>query len=128
MYYGEGAGNRRKRINSTVEQRSKDPVYKKAFEDAFSKQDMAKHAKKAKSERMRKNVINDRRFRNALNAVATIGISAAAIKIRNNPKAVASVGKAMNNIGKKKLSSVNRSYINPMDEFKKYRGDLGYYA
>ena len=84
--------------------------------------------KKAKAERVSKNIINDYRFRNALNAVATISISAAAIKIRNSPKAVASVEKAVNNIGKRKISSVNRSSINPMDEFKKYRGDLGYFA
>ena len=51
MYYGEGAGTRRKLIKATVEQRSKDPDYKKAFDDALSKQDMAKHATKAKRER-----------------------------------------------------------------------------
>lgn len=32
MFYGEGAGNRRKLIKATVKQRSKDPVYKAEFE------------------------------------------------------------------------------------------------
>lgn len=58
MFYGEGAGTRRKLIKSTVEERSKDPVYKKAFDDALSQQDMAKHAQKAKSERHRKDAID----------------------------------------------------------------------
>ena len=58
MFYGEGAGTRRKLIKNTVQERSKDPVYKKAFDDALSKQDMAKHAQKAKSERKRKDAVN----------------------------------------------------------------------
>ena len=51
MYYGEGAGNRRKLIKATVDQRSKDPSYKKAFDEALSRQDMSKHASAAKRER-----------------------------------------------------------------------------
>lgn len=58
MFYGEGAGTRRKLIKNTVEERSKDPNYKKAFDDALSKQDMAKHASAAKGERHRKDVKN----------------------------------------------------------------------
>ncbi len=51
MYYGEGAGNRRKLIKATVDERSKDPDYKREFEKALAEQDMAKHASKAKTER-----------------------------------------------------------------------------
>lgn len=52
MYYGEGAGNRRKLIKATVTQRSKEsPEYKREFENALAKQDMAKHASAAKRER-----------------------------------------------------------------------------
>lgn len=40
MYYGEGAGVRRRNINSVVKQRSKDPTYKKAFDEEYSKQDI----------------------------------------------------------------------------------------
>lgn len=54
MFYGEGAGNRRKLIKNIVAERSKDPVYKQTFDDALSKQDMAKHVQKAKAERHRK--------------------------------------------------------------------------
>lgn len=51
MYYGEGAGNRRKLIKNTVAERSKNPHYKEAFERYSSQQDMADHANKAKAER-----------------------------------------------------------------------------
>lgn len=53
MYYGEGAGNRRKLIKAKVKERSKDKNYKEAFDTALSEQDMAKHATKAKAERTR---------------------------------------------------------------------------
>ena len=58
MYHGEGAGTRRKLIKATVEQRSSSPVYRKAYEQALAKQDMAKHAKKAKTERKAKDAYN----------------------------------------------------------------------
>lgn len=55
MFYGEGAGNRRKLIKSTVEAKTKrDPSYKKAFDFHLENQDMSKHASKARSERGRK--------------------------------------------------------------------------
>lgn len=56
MFYGEGAGTRRKLINKTVEQRSKDPVYKQHFDAELARQDMAKHAAGAKRERKVKDV------------------------------------------------------------------------
>lgn len=58
MFYGEGAGTRRKRIRNVVNERSKDPNYKRAFDEALSKQDMAKHVQKAKAERARKDTAN----------------------------------------------------------------------
>ena len=55
MFYGEGAGNRRKIIEAKVEGRSaKDPTYKKLFEEHLAKQDPSRHATKAVSERHRK--------------------------------------------------------------------------
>lgn len=57
LFYGEGAGTRRKLIKAAVEGRSKkDPAYKRAFDHHLAKQDMSKHAEKARSERKRKNV------------------------------------------------------------------------
>lgn len=51
MYYGEGAGTRRKLIKATVQERSKNKTYKDAFDKALDAQDMSEHAKKAKRER-----------------------------------------------------------------------------
>lgn len=57
MFYGEGAGTRRKLIKAKVEAKSKkDPNYKKAFDQHLGNQDMSKHAEKARGERKRKNV------------------------------------------------------------------------
>jgi 2'-5' RNA ligase len=57
MFYGEGAGTRRKLIKAKVEAASrKDPTYKKAFEHHLAKQDLGKHASKARKERRRKDV------------------------------------------------------------------------
>lgn len=57
MFYGKGAGTRRKLIKATVESKSKDPAYKKAFDKHFSSQDLGTHASKARSERRRKDVV-----------------------------------------------------------------------
>lgn len=70
MFYGKGAGNRRKLIKATVDERSKDPYYKEYFDQYLSQQDMAKHAKKAASERHRKDVTEGaaKTARGAINA------------------------------------------------------------
>lgn len=58
LFYGEGAGTRRKLIKATVEAKSKrDASYKKAFDHYLSNQDLSKHASKAKSERKRKDAV-----------------------------------------------------------------------
>jgi hypothetical protein len=54
MFFGEGAGTRRKLIKATVEAKSKaDPEYKKAFDFHTALQDLSTHASKARSERSR---------------------------------------------------------------------------
>lgn len=55
MYYGEGAGNRRKLIEASVESKAaRDPAYARAFRQELERQDMAEHASKARHERRRK--------------------------------------------------------------------------
>lgn len=55
MFYGEGAGTRRKLINEKVASRKKsDPKYAEAFDREYAKQDLGKHGDKAKKERARK--------------------------------------------------------------------------
>jgi hypothetical protein len=64
MYYGEGAGTRRKLITATVEAKAqRDPQYAQAFRQELSRQDMAEHASKARHER-RKNDTTERVRRN----------------------------------------------------------------
>lgn len=54
MYYGEGAGTRRKLITATVESKAdKNPEYARVFRSELSRQDMAEHATKARHERER---------------------------------------------------------------------------
>jgi hypothetical protein len=57
MYYGEGAGIRRRQIKATVEQRSKDPAYKEAFDRHLGNQDMAKAGAKARGQRKRTDAV-----------------------------------------------------------------------
>ena len=57
MYYGEGAGTRRKLIKAKVESRSKDERYKKEFDAHLAKQDMGKRAAEAKSKRRRTDTV-----------------------------------------------------------------------
>ena len=54
MYYGEGAGTRRKLLNAEINAKAKkDPSYKKAFDHHLERQDMGSHAQKARGERKR---------------------------------------------------------------------------
>ena len=48
MYYGEGAGNRRKMIKAKVDQRSKDAAYKKAFDNHVSNTNWEKRGQQAR--------------------------------------------------------------------------------
>lgn len=59
MFYGDGAGTRRKLIKATVESKAKkDPSYKEAFDHHLNNQDLGKHASKARGERKRKDVVS----------------------------------------------------------------------
>lgn len=54
MYYGDGAGNRRKLIEATVDAKTaKNPAYGRAFQRELKRQDMAEHAEAARKERNR---------------------------------------------------------------------------
>jgi hypothetical protein len=57
MYYGEGAGVRRRQIKAVVTERSKDESYRKAFDAHVNGQDLAKASAKAHSKRKRTDVV-----------------------------------------------------------------------
>lgn len=69
MFYGEGAGTRRKLIKASVEAKSKrDPSYQKAFDHHLNNQDLSTHASRARGERNRKDARNKvRKTANAAN-------------------------------------------------------------
>ncbi len=71
MFYGEGAGTRRKLIKAKVEEKSKDAGYKEAFDYALKQQDMNKHANAAKRERQTKD------FNKGAKRAVKVGVSAA---------------------------------------------------
>lgn len=58
MYYGEGAGNRRKLIKAKVKQRSTDASYKKAFDNHVANTDWEKRAQQARGKRRRQDAKN----------------------------------------------------------------------
>lgn len=55
MFYGQGAGTRRKLIKATVDAKAaKDPTYKAAFDHHVANTDLGKRASQARGERKRK--------------------------------------------------------------------------
>lgn len=113
MFYGTGAGTRRKLIKAKVEAKAaKDPNYKKAFDHHLSNQDMGKRAEGARSERKRKDVVagtakTARGVKNlALKTGAPVGLGAlAAYGAYKNPYVRATVSKA----GKAAYSTIKDS-------------------
>jgi hypothetical protein len=69
VFYGEGAGNRRKLIKTAVAAKvAMDPAYARAFEQALARQDMVHHVQKARRERHRRDVFHavNKNTRNAM--------------------------------------------------------------
>lgn len=58
-----------------------------------------------------------------LQVAAGLGITAAYYKYSKDPKVRSRVNGVLSKLGNRKMST-----INPMDEFRKYQGDLGYFA
>ena len=97
MYYGEGAGNRRKLIKNTVEQRRKDrPGYSEEFDRRLSNTNWDKTVKKARSQRARNTTISKaaqtgRGIVHALNG-NTMYASAAALTVVGGYKVMKNTG------------------------------------
>jgi hypothetical protein len=115
MFYGEGAGTRRKLIKAKVEAKAgKDPNYKKAFDHHLGNQDMGKRAEGARSERRRKDAINTtaKTARGVKNLVLKTGapVTLGALAVYGayqNPF----VRTAVNNAGKTAYSAVKNSDV-----------------
>ena len=87
MFYGEGAGTRRKLIQATVDGKiARDPAYGRAFRQELSRQDMADHVTKARWERERRDAVQATRktvravvtgnHRGANTTVLVVGVAA----------------------------------------------------
>jgi hypothetical protein len=111
LFYGEGAGTRRKLIKASVEAKAKrDPSYKDAFDHHLAGQDLGEHAQKARAERRHKDTrANVRKTGNSINralngpfagsaAIALVGAGAAYAKnVGLDKKASDVLRKAANN-------------------------------
>lgn len=87
MFYGKGAGTRRKLLNAELEKKKKDiPGYKDAFEKSLGNVDYAKSAVKAKRDRTRKDVTYRTRVttKQILGLTAPITVTAAAAAYQMN--------------------------------------------
>lgn len=104
LFYGQGAGTRRKLIKAQVEAKSKkDPQYKAAFEKHVANTDLGKRAEQARGERKRKYVTAStaktaRGVKNlALGNGAAVSMGAlATYQVAKNPKVQAAVKKNAN--------------------------------
>jgi hypothetical protein len=116
MFYGKGAGTRRKLIKGTVEaKRKKDPSYSKAFDHHLEKQDMSTHASKARRERGRKDTKERtrktsgalaRRFTGEMGTnAAFVAIAATGVAYLNSPQGRAKLNQGFNAIKNKRTSS-----------------------
>lgn len=109
MYYGKGAGNRRKLISNTVAQRSKDPYYKSEFDKAMAKQDMVKHVSAAKRERKMADIKDTtaKTVRGVVNvATGNIGRASAAAIILYATAKYTGADKVVSSYAKQTVSSV----------------------
>lgn len=113
MFFGEGAGTRRKLIKATVESKAKkDPSYQKAFDHHLANQDLGKRASQARGERKRKDVVKGtaktaRGVKNlALGTGAPVALSAVAVYAAyKNP----TIRNAATKAGKTAYSTVKNS-------------------
>ena len=121
MFYGEGAGIRRKKIKARVDTRSKkSELYKKTFEKALSEQNMDEHAKAATRERNIKdttasvkktakgifNIVTGNATRVASSALALYYIA----KITGADKKISEIGSNIVNKGSDYITDMIKDY------------------
>ena len=121
MFYGEGAGIRRKKIKARVDTRSKkSELYRKTFEKALTEQNMDKHAKAATRERNVKdttasvkktakgifNIVTGNATRVASSALALYYIA----KITGADKKISEIGSNIVNKGSDYITDMIKDY------------------
>lgn len=131
MYYGEGAGIRRRQINNTVKSRSaNDPSYKKAFDHHLANQDLAKASSKAHSKRKRTDAVQGTKktvkgVNHILNGNAQYASAASAILVGGAMYAhKKGIDKMLLNKGKTLINDVKvrKATADIMDQIKNFKG------
>lgn len=121
MFYGQGAGTRRKLIKNTVEAKAKrDPEYKKAFDKHLADQDLSKHASAARKERSRtdrKETTKKRAGYLARKLTGEMGTQAAF-----TAAAVAAVAYLNSDRGRRAMKSGTKLLRNGVNEAKRKKG------
>lgn len=123
MFYGQGAGTRRKLINKAVEaKKGRDPAYAKAFDRHLATQQLDKHAEKASAERRRADFKDKNKKRAgylARRATGEMGTQAAFAAVAvggaafiRSPKGRAILNKNYNLIKNKVATKKNAAMIN----------------
>lgn len=128
MFYGQGAGTRRKLINESVAAKSKrDPGYAEAFSKHLSDQNMSTHAEKARGERSSA----DRKDRNTKRAgyvarrlTGEMGTQAAftaavigGAAFLNSPKGRSAMSKTAKSISKTIANQRNSDLVNFLNDY-----------
>lgn len=130
MYYGEGAGIRRRQINNIVKTRSKDPSYKAAFDHHLANQDLAKASAKAHSKRHRTDTVNTTKktvkgVHHILNGNAQYASAASAVIVGGAMYVhKAGIDKMLLDKGKAFINDANtrRQAKDIMDQIKNFKG------
>jgi hypothetical protein len=136
MFYGDGAGTRRKLVKAKVESHSKaNPNYKKAFDQHLQDQDLGKHAEKATGERKRKDAGTRAKQRVGYVArrltgemgtqAAFVAAGAAGYSYLNSPKGRAmkkSVMSTVNNAKAKHGKKSAEAILKNLEEFMRKQG------
>lgn len=104
MFYGEGAGNRRKLLKAELNKKMTNPDYKEAFDRYVEEADFAKSAKKAKRERRARDVAKGIFGSRAAITLGTMALASATVYyIQNKDTVDAYVG----SIANRTMSSMN---------------------
>lgn len=117
MYYGKGAGNRRKLLDAELSKKKKDPEYSKMFDEELSKVDMARSAKKAKAERTTRDVAYRTKVNTGkiLRVAGPIAVTVAGIYYaRNKDKVDSFVNSKINSVASAYKNYKTRRPVNDM--------------
>lgn len=118
MYYGEGAGNRRKLLKGELDKKMKDPRYKEAFDKYVSEVDLSRSVNRAKAERTARDTA--KKIKKTAGAVIPVAVFAGSVYYSMNKE---KVDRAISNAFNSAINEVQRRKRNrDLDRFLKRGG------